>query len=124
MYLMISSRTATLAVLYWASAMVVSWARIASGNLIVRVALLWFLRGLGLFICILYVSGFYYKRILLELTSVVKESLFVLRVLFPMIGIRQKRAKNTCLIFKQSRKLGKYPTVFIDFAEFPKKDPF
>jgi hypothetical protein len=89
MYLMISSRTATLAVLYCASAMVVSWARIASGNLMVRVALLWFLRGFGLFICILYVSGFYYKRILLELTSVVKKYLYVLRVLFPMIGIRQ-----------------------------------
>jgi hypothetical protein len=44
--------------LYWASDMAVSWARIGSGNLMVSVALLCDLRGLGLFICILLVLKF------------------------------------------------------------------
>jgi hypothetical protein len=77
----------------------------------VRVALLWFLRGLGLFICILYVIGFYYKRILPELTSVVKMYLYVLRVFDGLVIKWVKRAKSACLNFKQSWKLGKYPLV-------------
>jgi hypothetical protein len=104
--------------------MVVSWVRIASGNLMVRVALLWFLRGFGLFICILYVSGFYYKRILLELTSVVKKYLYVLQVFDGLVAKWAKWGQNGCLIFKQSWKLGKYPLVDIDLSEFLKKDPF
>jgi hypothetical protein len=90
----------------------------------VSVALLWFLRGFGLFICILYVSGFYYKRILLELTSVVKRYLYVLRVFDDLVGEGAKRGQNACLKFKQSWKLGKYPPVDIDLSEFLKKDPF
>jgi hypothetical protein len=41
-----------------------------------------------------------------------------------MIGNRAKRAKNGCLIFKQTWKLGKYPLMDIDFAEFLKKEGF
>jgi hypothetical protein len=90
----------------------------------VSVALLWFLRGFGLFIRILYVSGFYYKRILPELTSVVKRYLYVLHDFDGLVAKGVKWAKNTCLIFKQSWKLGKYPPVDIDLSEFLKKDPF
>jgi hypothetical protein len=90
----------------------------------VRVALLCDLRGLGLFICILLVLKFYYKRIVPELACVVKGYLYVLRVFDDLVGERAKRGQNTCLIFKQSWKLGKYPPVDIDLSEFLKKDPF
>jgi len=50
--------------------------------------------------------------------------LYVLRV-FDDLAIKWvKWAKNACLKFKQSWKLGKYPPVVIDLSEFLKKDPF
>jgi hypothetical protein len=90
----------------------------------VRVALLCDLRGLGLFICILLVLKFYYKRIVPELACVVKGYLYVLRV-FDDLAIKWvKWGQNACLIFKQSWKLGKYPPVDIDLSEFLKKRGF